>query len=130
MTNKYTYSIGRRKTASAQAKLFEGAGESTINGRKVGEYITRKDLFANIFSPLKITKLMDKIYFEVEVTGSWVSAQTEAIMFAVSRAVAAKDETHKKVLRSAWLLTSDSRQVERKKPGKHKARKWIQWSKR
>lgn len=130
MTNKYTYSIWRRKTASAQVKLFEGVGESTINGRKVGEYITRKDLFENVFSPLKITKLKDKFYFEVEVTWSWESAQTEAIMFAVSRAVASKDETHKKILRSAWLLTSDSRQVERKKPGLHKARKASQWSKR
>ncbi|NUJ97387.1 30S ribosomal protein S9 [Candidatus Gracilibacteria bacterium] len=130
MENKYNFSVGRRKTATAQVRLFEGAGESMINGKKVGEYITRKDLFDNVFSPLRITKLKDKFYFEVKVSGSGESAQSEAIMYAISKAIGEKDETLKKILKSAGLITSDGRQVERKKPGRHKARKSIQWSKR
>lgn len=130
MENKYNFSVGRRKTATAQVRLFEWAWESMINGKKVGEYITRKDLFDNVFSPLRITKLKDKFYFEVKVSGSWESAQSEAIMYAISKAIGEKDETLKKVLKSAGLITSDGRQVERKKPWRHKARKSIQWSKR
>ncbi len=130
MENKYNFSVGRRKTATAQVRLFEWAWESMINGKKVGEYITRKDLFDNVFSPLRITKLKDKFYFEVKVSGSWESAQSEAIMYAISKAIGEKDETLKKILKSAGLITSDGRQVERKKPWRHKARKSIQWSKR
>jgi len=130
MENKYTYTIGRRKTATAQLKLFVWKGKSTINGKDAGDYIHRSDLFDKVFSPLKITKLKDKFYFEVKVAGSWESAQSEAIMYALARAVAEEDETLRKVLKSAGLMTSDGRQVERKKPWKHKARKSIQWSKR
>jgi len=130
MENKYNFSVGRRKTATAQVRLFEGTWESMINWKKVGDYITRKDLFDNVFSPLKITKLKERFYFEVKVSGSWESAQSEAIMYAISRAIGSQDETLKKILKWAGLITSDGRQVERKKPGRHKARKSTQWSKR
>ena len=67
MTNKYTYTIGKRKTASAQVKLFEGKGKDTINGKEVAEYITRSDLFDTIYSPLKTCKAKDNYYFEVKI---------------------------------------------------------------
>lgn len=126
----YIYAIGRRKTASARIKLFEWTGQDTINGKKVGDYVSRADLFEIMYTPLKTTKLKDKMYFEVEVDGSGISAQVDAISFAMARAIAKKDTTMRKILKSISLLTSDSRKVERKKPWHHKARKSTQWSKR
>ncbi len=130
MANKYIYSIGKRKTASAQVKLFEWKGEDTINGKKVSEYITRQDLFDVVYTPLKLTKLKDKFYFEVNVTGSGISAQADAIKHGLSRALVSQDQSLRSVLKAAGLLTRDARKVERKKPGLHKARKAMQWSKR
>lgn len=126
----YTYAIGRRKTATARVKLFEGTGQDMINGKKSWDYVTRADLFEILYTPLKSTKLKDKMFFEVLVEGSGISAQVDAISFALSRAISAKDTTLRKILKSAELLTSDSRKVERKKPWHHKARKSTQWSKR
>ncbi len=130
MANKYTYNIWKRKTASAQVKLFEGKGKDTINGKEVSEYISRADLFDTIYSPLKACKAKDNYYFEVAVIGSGVSAQAEAIRHGLSRNLSVLDEGFKKVLKAAGFLTRDARKVERKKPGRHKARKGMQWSKR
>ncbi len=130
MNNRYDFSIWKRKTATAQVKLFEWNKESTINWKKVWEYINRPDLFEIVFSPLKICKVKDNFFFEIEVSGSWVSAQAQAIRHSLARVLAWKQDTFRKILKSAWFLTRDARVVERKKPGKHKARKGIQWSKR
>ncbi len=130
MSNKYDFSTWKRKTASALVKIFEWAGESTINGKKIWEYVGREDLFEVIYSPLKLCKVKERFYFEVEVTWSWESAQAQAIRHGISRILAKKEETFKKTLKSVGLLTRDSRVVERKKPGKHKARKSPSWSKR
>lgn len=128
--SKYIYNVWKRKTASAQVRLFEGKGKNTINGKDVSEYITRADLFDVVFSPLKLCKVKENFYFEVVVSGSWVSAQAEAIRHGLSRNLSEKDEWFRKVLKAAWFLTRDARKVERKKPGKKKARKSPSWSKR
>lgn len=130
MAQTYTYSLGKKKTASAQVKLFEGKGDSTINGRSLQEYIGRKDLFETVFLPLKLCKLDDTTYFSVEVQGSGESSQAAAIAHGLSRALALKDSSHRTVLKAAGLLTRDARKVERKKPGLKKARKSASWSKR
>lgn len=91
MAQTYTYSLGKRKTASAQVKLFEGKGESMINSRTLENYITRKDLFETVFSPLKLCKVDDSTYFVVEVAGSGESAQAAAIAHGLARALAEKD---------------------------------------
>ena len=130
MLKKYIYSIWKRKTASAQIKLFDWTWESIVNGKKITEYVTRSDLFDTIYNPLKLCKIKDKVYFEVKIIGSWESSQADAIGHALSKALASKDEGFKKILRVAGLLTRDARKVERKKPGLHKARKASQWSKR
>ena len=127
---KYNYSIWKRKTASAQIKLYEWSWDSTVNWKNLSEYITRADLFEYVYSPLKQTKLMNKVYFEVKVSGSWESAQAQAIRHWLARALVLKDSKLRDVLKKLWFLTRDSRIVERKKPWKHKARKSIQWSKR
>lgn len=130
MANKYIHAIGRRKTATAQVRLFEGAGTSTVNGKDIAAYITRQDLFDVAFASVKLCSLKDKVFFEVKVEGSGISAQVQAISHGLSRALASKDESFKKTLKAAGLLTRDARKVERKKPGKKKARKSPSWSKR
>ena len=128
--SKYTYSVWKRKTASAQIRLFEGKWKNMINGKEISEYISRTDLFDVVYTPLKVTKLKEKFYFEVKVAGSGESAQAQAIRHGIARALVAKDESLRPILKEAGLLTRDARKVERKKPGRHKARKAMQWSKR
>jgi len=126
---EYTYSIGRRKTATAQVRLFAGKGESTVNDRPLKEYISRTDLVSLVHVPFKVAGAGD-YHFSVIVRGSGESAQAQAIAHGISRALVLIDETCKTALREHGLLTRDARKVERKKPGLHKARKAIQWSKR
>ncbi len=130
MAQTYTYSLGKKKTASAQVKLFEGKGDSTVNGKNISEYISRKDLFERVFAPLKLCKLDDTTYFSVQVQGSGESSQASAIAHGLARALAEKDSGNRTVLKAAGLLTRDARKVERKKPGLKKARKSPSWSKR
>lgn len=98
--------------------------------KKINEYVTRTDLFDVIYSPLKLCKVKEDVYFEVEISGSWISAQAEAIRHWIARNLASKDESFRKILKAAGFLTRDARKVERKKPWLHKARKAMQWSKR
>lgn len=128
--SKYFYSVGRRKTAVAQVRLYLGTGSSTINGVAFDSYIKRGDLFGTLFAPLKLASLQDTSYFEVKVEGGGESAQVDAIAHGLARAVVLTSIDMKKPLRGAGLLTRDARKVERKKPGLHKARKASQWSKR
>lgn len=128
--SKYTYTIGRRKTASAQVRVYPGKGKSMINGKPASDYITRKDLFETVYAPLRLCKQKEECYFEVQVMGSGEKGQAEAIRLGLARALAEKSEEHKVLLKEAGFLTRDARKVERKKPGLHKARKAIQWSKR
>ncbi|MDD5769626.1 MAG: 30S ribosomal protein S9 [Candidatus Gracilibacteria bacterium] len=130
MANKYIHAIGRRKTASAQVRLFEGAGNNTINGKEISVYVTRQDLFDIAFLPIKLCSLKDKVFFEVKISGGGISSQVQAIRHSLARALSSKDETYKKILKQAGFLTRDARKVERKKPGKKKARKSASWSKR
>ena len=127
---KYSYAVGRRKTAVAQVRLFPGKGESTINGKTVDGYVHRADLFHTIYSPLKIAGVYDGFHFEVKVSGSGESSQAEAIRHGIARALVIADENLKQALRGSGFLTRDSRMVERKKPGLKKARKSPSWSKR
>lgn len=127
---KYSYAVGRRKTAVATLRLFPGKGDSTINTKAVDAYIRRADLFGVIYAPLKTAGLYENFHFEAKVSGSGEHAQAEAIRHALSRALVASDENLKKTLKGAGFLTRDARKVERKKPGLHKARKSPSWSKR
>ena len=128
--SKYTFCIWKRKTASAQVRLFKGKGKDMINGKEITDYVSRTDLFDVIYTPLKVTKLKDNFYVEVQVAGSGESAQAQAIRHGIARALVSQDEALRWVLKEAGLLTRDARKVERKKPGRHKARKAMQWSKR
>lgn len=128
--SQYTYSVGKKKTASAQVRLYDGKGENVVNGKNIGEYIARKDLFEVALAPLKLCKMDKEVYFTVDVSGSGESAQAGAIAHGLSRALAEKEAGHRTVLKAAGMLTRDARKVERKKPGLKKARKSPSWSKR
>jgi len=127
---KYTYAVGRRKTASAQVRLYEGSKDSKINEKALNDYVKRDDLFDNLFAPLRLCWVKDNYFFEVKVSGSGNAAQVDAIKLGLARALAEKDAKFKAILKEAGMLTRDARKVERKKPGRHKARKAMQWSKR
>ncbi|MDD2891932.1 MAG: 30S ribosomal protein S9 [Candidatus Gracilibacteria bacterium] len=127
---KYVYAIGRRKTATAQVRLFAGAGESVINGKPMNEYVHRSDLFAVLLAPFKTLGVQDKYHFSVIVSGSGEHSQAEAIRLGIARALVLENATARKSLKDEGFLKRDSRIVERKKPGLHKARKASQWSKR
>ena len=127
---KYTYAVGRRKTASAQVRLYEGSKDSKINEKELNDYIKRDDLFDALYSPLRLCWVKDNYFFEVKVSGSGNAAQIDAIKLGLARALAEKDEKFKGILKEAGMLTRDARKVERKKPGRHKASKAMQWSKR
>jgi len=130
MAKKYTFAIWKRKTASAQVRLISWKGKDLINWKDVSEYINRKDLFEVVYSPLKICKIKDDFSFEVKVSGSGISSQADAIRHWLSRAIAESNPSLRNILKISWFLTRDARKVERKKPGRHKARKAMQWSKR
>lgn len=122
--------VGRRKTASARVVLQPGSGTWTVNGRDLLEYFPRMLHRKRAEEALRVTENGDKFNVVVRVRGGGITGQADAIRLAVARAVLKKDEASRAVLRKHGLLTRDARKVERKKPGRPKARKRFQFSKR
>jgi len=122
--------VGRRKTSVARILLREGSGEWTINGRPMAEYFPRKTHQMRVEEPLQVTELGSRFDVQVRVKGGGLTGQADAIRLGLARALVAFDEEQRPNLRSKGLLTRDPRKVERKKPGRPKARKRFQFSKR
>lgn len=122
--------VGRRKTAVARVLLRPGKGEWTINGRPMAEYFPRKTHQMRVVEPLQVTDLGGRFDVLVRVGGGGLTGQADAIRLGLARALAAYDADQRPNLRSKGLLTRDPRKVERKKPGRPKARKRFQFSKR
>ena len=122
--------VGRRKTAVARILLRPGSGEWTINGRPMAEYFPRKTHQMRVEEPLQVTELDGRFDVQVRVRGGGLTGQADAIRMGLSRALVTFDEEQRPTLRSKGMLTRDSRKVERKKPGRPKARKRFQFSKR
>ncbi len=122
--------VGRRKTSVARILLREGSGEWTINGRPMAEYFPRKTHQMRVEEPLQVTELGGRFDVQVRVNGGGLTGQADAIRLGLARALVAFDEEQRPNLRSRGLLTRDPRKVERKKPGRPKARKRFQFSKR
>jgi len=122
--------VGRRKSAVARVVLRPGGGEWTVNGRSLEEYfpVLRHRKVAR--RPLEETGTAAIYDVLVRASGGGITGQADAIQLGVARALVEADESHKEVLRAKDLLTRDPRQVERKKPGRPKARKKGQFSKR
>ncbi|MEX1257352.1 MAG: 30S ribosomal protein S9 [Gemmatimonadota bacterium] len=129
-TSEELRAVGRRKTSTARAVLRPGTGEFSVNGRELRAYFPRLLHRNRAEEALKITGRYGQFDVTVKVRGGGISGQADAIRLAVARAVLGTDEEIRPLLRKHGLLTRDSRKVERKKPGRPKARKRFQFSKR
>lgn len=127
---KYLFATGRRKTATATIRLFEGKGESIINKKPAQVYFANQFLRDEALQAFKYTGMMGQYYFVSTVTGGGSKAQAHAIRHGISRALATLGEEVRRVLKKNGLLTRDSREKERKKPGLRRARRAPQWAKR
>jgi small subunit ribosomal protein S9 len=135
---KHFYGTGRRKTSIARVFLHHGKGKIVVNKRPLEEYFKRETARMIIRQPLVATNNLDKFDIYTTVVGGGNSGQAGAIRLGIARAlinfdsktIADDEKSLRKVLRAAGLVTRDPRIVERKKVGKHKARKGTQYSKR
>lgn len=125
------YATGRRKTATAKVFLtLNGSGNIQVNGKDLDSYFGNiPRLKAIIMSPFELVK-DQKFDCSIQVVGSGKSAQAGAIRHGIARALAKINQTYHQLMKKAGFLTRDPRMVERKKPGKPKARKRFQFSKR
>ncbi|MCS6966540.1 MAG: 30S ribosomal protein S9 [Candidatus Kapabacteria bacterium] len=121
---------GRRKAAIARVVLMPGTGNIIVNGRAFEDYFPVEAHRRDVLLPLELTNALGRFDIRANVSGGGVSGQAGAIRLGIARALVEVDEEFRKVLRSAGLLTRDSRMVERKKYGQKKARKRFQFSKR
>ncbi|MDX1646715.1 MAG: 30S ribosomal protein S9 [Longimicrobiales bacterium] len=122
--------VGRRKTSVARVILRPGKGEWSVNGRPMVDYFPRRTHQIRIEEPLKATETEGSFDVFVRVNGGGLTGQSDAVRLGLSRALVAHDEELRGALRERGMLTRDARQVERKKPGRPKARKRFQFSKR
>ena len=125
-----THTIGRRKEARCRLYLKPGSGKWQVNGRTLGDYFPRSAHVAAIQQPFTATDSLGRFDIVAKVEGGGLTGQAGALRLAVARALVKIDETHRRKLRDLGLLTRDARAVERKKPGRPKARKKFQFSKR
>ena len=124
------YGTGRRKSAIARVYATKGSGKITINTKSIEEYFGRKTDQMVSRQPLECVEMVSDFDVNVIVKGGGPSGQAGAIRLGLTRALMEYDETLRPALREAGYVTRDSRVVERKKVGLHKARKRPQYSKR
>ncbi len=138
-TKKQSWSAtGRRKRSSAQVTLVGGTGNITVNGVDVNEYMPYATLVMDLKQPLVMTNNENKFDITVTVKGGGFSGQTGAIRLGITRALLlydansdpSRDDSYRKILKTAGFVTRDPRIKERKKPGLKKARRAPQFSKR
>jgi small subunit ribosomal protein S9 len=122
--------LGRRKAAVARVYLSDGKGKITVNGRDYKEYFGAETLQYVVTQPLVLLNAAEKYDVTVNLEGGGVKGQAEALRLGITRALIMIDEENKKALKASGFVTRDPREVERKKPGRPKARKRFQFSKR
>jgi len=127
---QYFDALGRRKNAVARVRLTPGTGKRIANGNTIKTYLHRESLEMLVEQPLKAVGLSDKVDIKVNVHGGGLSGQAGAIRHGIARALLKYDEELREDLKAKGFLTRDPRMVERKKPGRPKARKRFQFSKR
>ncbi len=122
--------IGRRKTSIARVYVKPGKGTITINDRELATYFTSEILQITVKQALTLAKADGAYDVNVNVEGGGIKGQAEAIRLGIARALITINNDNRAPLRKEGLLTRDSRMVERKKPGRRKARRKFQFSKR
>lgn len=124
------YGTGRRKTSTARVHIRPGAGAITVNSRPLDAYFGNEVLKMIIKQPLSLTETVDKFDIVVTVDGGGPSGQAGAIRHGITHALLQVSPDFRSPLKKAGFITRDPRAVERKKYGRHKARKRPQYSKR
>ena len=127
---KQKNAVGRRKEAVTRIFLTKGDGKITINDKDYKTYFPLVYLKNQVEAPLKTIEAADKFDVVVNAHGGGVKGQAEAVKLGISRALLQVNPEYRPALKAAGLLKRDPRAVERKKPGKKKARKSFQFSKR
>ena len=124
------YATGRRKTSIAKVWLKKGSGKIFVNGKSFEDYFSRSTHKMQILRPFEIINQSTDYDVKSKVVGGGHTGQAGALVHGISRALIKFDENLKTTLRKEKLTTRDSRSVERKKPGRAKARRSFQFSKR
>ncbi len=122
--------LGRRKSAVARVYVGEGTGKITINKRDITEYFPSSILQFVVKQPLATLDAVEKYDIVANLNGGGFTGQSQALRLAIARALVKINADDKKALRAEGFMTRDSREVERKKPGRPKARRRFQFSKR
>jgi small subunit ribosomal protein S9 len=130
VNNPYIWGTGRRKTSAARVRIKPGTGKFLINGREFDQFFVTSDTRRQALQPLVVTETRNNFDIWVNVIGGGITGQAGAVSLGVARALLKDNANFDKVLRENGLLTRDSREVERKKYGRHKARRSTQFSKR
>lgn len=127
---KQKNAVGRRKEAVTRVFLSKGEGAITVNGKDYKTYFPLVYLQNQVEAPLKAVESADKFNVVINATGGGVKGQAEAAKLGIARALIEVNADYRPALKVAGLLKRDPRAVERKKPGKKKARRSYQFSKR
>ena len=128
---KYAYGLGRRKSATAKARLYKGKGAITINDKTASEYLDgNKTLMAEVTDPLALVGKQKDFDVTIRVSGGGLSGQVDAIKLAIAKALTVEHSDLRSTLKKAEFLKRDPREKERKKYGLRSARKREQYSKR
>ena len=124
------YATGRRKTSIAKVWLKKGTGKIYVNGKNFNDYFTRETHKMQILRPFEIINQSTEYDVKSSVIGGGHTGQAGDLVLGISRALLLFDDKLKPTLRKEKLTSRDSRSVERKKPGRAKARRSYQFSKR
>ena len=127
---KQKNAVGRRKEAVTRVFLSKGDGKIVINDKDYRQYFTLVYLQNQVELPLKTVQLADKYDVKINATGGGIKGQAEAAKLGIARALLEVNAEFRPALKAAGLLRRDPRAVERKKPGRKKARRSYQFSKR
>lgn len=128
--NPYIWGTGRRKTSTARVRIKPGTGKFLINGKEFDAFFVTEDTRRAAVQPLVVTETRDSFDIWANVAGGGITGQAGAVSLGIARALRRDNENFDGTLRDNGLLTRDSRKVERKKYGRHKARRSTQFSKR
>lgn len=128
---KYLYGLGRRKAATARARLYKGKGNVTINDKPANEYLgLNATMLAEVTDPLALVGKQKDFDITIKVKGGGLAGQVDAIKLAIAKALTVGHADLRSTLKKAEFLKRDPREKERKKYGLRSARKREQFSKR
>lgn len=121
---------GRRKSSIARVNMAPGSGKIIINKRPFEDYFGRAALQMIVHQPFEVTGTKDKFDIKANICGGGIAGQADALKYGIAKALLNMNPDYRKPLKKAGFLTRDAREVERKKYGRHKARRSHQFSKR